>query len=114
MTTATEKKITVATVKSFIKKNRTALLVRTKTAFDGMQDGVRECDSNEFTPAQNREVWCHDTSRYVARTIDCKNSMGIIGVWFTGRDRCSAFETETHRGFEVYNCCGNWMVAVAK
>ena len=114
MTTATAKKITVATVKSFIKKNRTALLVQTKTAFDGMQDGVRECNNREFIPAQCREYYCNETFKYVPVPSENKHSMGIIGVWFTGRDRCSAFETETHRGFEVYNCCGNWMVAVAK
>ena len=114
MTTATAKKITVATVKSFIKKNRAALLVRTKTAFDGMEDGVRECDNREYTPAQCREYYCNETFKYVLVPLDNTHSMGIIGVWFTGRDRCSAFETETHRGYEVYNCCGNWMVAVAK
>jgi hypothetical protein len=114
MTTATAKKITVATVKSFIKKNLSALMVRVKSSFDGMQDMVTENECSGFSPAQCRDYYCNETFKYVPVSADNKHSMGIMGVWFTGRDRCHAFETDTHRGFEVYNCCGNWFVAVAK
>ena len=113
MNTAT-KKITVATVKSFIRKNRSALLVRVKSSFDSMQDMVDYCDDQQFNPAQCREYYCTQTNKYVPASADNKNTMGIIGVWFCGRDLCNSFETETHRGFEVYNCWGNWFVAVAK
>ena len=114
MTTATAKKITVATVKSFIKKNRAALLVRVKSSFDGMQDMVDTCDDQRFKPAQCVEYYCTETHKYIPVAAENKHSMGIMGVWFCGRDMCNAFETETVRGFEVYNCCGNWFVAVAK
>ena len=114
MTTATAKKITVATVKSFIRKNRAALLIRTKSSFCGMEDMVVEREDDGFTPALTRDVWCDQSRKYIPRSPDCRHTLGIMGVWFTGRDMCNTFETETHRGFEVYNCCGNWFVAVAK
>lgn len=112
--TATAKKITVATVKSFIKKNRAALLIKTGSHFDGMTDCVEQRDNPEFVKATNREIYDHESGKYVPRDPACSSTLGIMGVWFTRRDSCSKFETETHIGFHVYNCCGDWTVAVAK
>jgi hypothetical protein len=114
MTTKT-KKITVATVKSFIKKNRSRLLVEVQSSFDGMQDMVTRCEGG-FREATPRTYWSQDARGYVSVSEDCKNSLGINGVWFVGgsRDSCSRFETETLIGFHIYNCCGSWKVAIAK
>ena len=114
MTTATTKKITVATVKSFIRKNRAALLVKVRGEFNGMEDMVTQTEESEFSPAKSKTRWSSELSEFVADTAECKNTLGVNGVWFCGRDMCSAFESETHRGFRVYNCCGEWCVAVAK
>lgn len=114
MATATQKKITIATVKAFIRKNREKLLIKTTSRFDGMTDAVRFEDAPEFVPARNRDYFDRDINKWVDVPETCKSTLGIQGVWFVGGDWCQAFETETHIGYEVSNCCGSWAVAVAK
>lgn len=115
MTTATAKKITIATVKSFIRKNRVQLLLKVESNFDGMQDMVTQSDDAAFRPAEDRTKWDCEQNAYVPTRQNCKNSLDINGVWFTnGGDFCKVFETDKLRGFEVSNCCGNWIVAVKK
>lgn len=116
MTTATEKKITKATVKSFINKNRGKLLINVESSFDGMVDGVRSTGCNEFSPIVARDYWCHEENRYVECSQDCTNTLGIRGVWLVGgsRNSCTRFENDRYEGYRVYNCCGSWSVAVAK
>lgn len=116
MTTATAKKITAATVKSFIRKNRAQLLINVESSFDGMVDGVRDTGCREFHPVVARDYWDSDAGRYVEVSQDCKNTLGICGVWLVGgsRNSFSRFETESLQGYRVYNCCGAWTVAVAK
>jgi len=95
-------KVTRATLKSFIKKNREKLLVSEKSCFDPMEDGVRSCADKGFYPA---------TSSYVAH--DC--TYGVAGVWVVGggRDCITPFEKDGLKGFEVYNCCGSFAVAIS-
>ena len=73
-------KITKATFKSFVKKNRANLLINVKSSFDGMVDG---CVSHNggFTSAVEAEH-IHE------------NNLGIQGVWLVGgsRDYFTAFE----------------------
>ena len=94
------KKATVATVKSFIRKNRPGLLVKTTSTFDGMCDGVVRCENPGFAPAQD--------SDYPERTA------GVQGVWLVGggRDSIKPFNADGLEGYEVYNCCGSFSVAV--
>ena len=115
MKTATQKKITIATVKAFIRKNREKLLIKTTSRFDGMTDSVRFEDEPEFVPARNRDYFDRDTNKWVDVPVTCKSTLGVQGVWFVGGgDWCQAFETDTHIGYEVSNCCGSWSVAIAK
>lgn len=115
MTIAAQKKITVATVKSFIRKNREKLLIKITSRFDGMVDAVQFEDAPEFTPARNRDYFDRDTHKWIDVPQTCKSTLGIQGVWFVGGgDWCQAFETDTYIGFEVSNCCGSWIVAIAK
>lgn len=102
MLTAT-KKITLATVKSFIRKNRESLLIMTKSHFDGMTDGIQQCSDREFSPALDSDN-------------PCTENLGIHGVWLVGGSRnwFEAVETETHIGFHVCNCCGSFELAIAK
>ena len=96
------KKITLATFKSFIRKNATALFVHQKSTFDGMVDCVTSCGGG-FTPAQTEDKFG-------------KHSLGLRGLWLVGgsRDYFNAYEDEKFVGIEVYNCCGKSIVAVAK
>lgn len=94
-------KPTIATVKSFIRKNQGKLYIRFHSAFDGMVDGVRYHDGpREFHPAQ--------PGAHVS------NSFGINGAWFVGnsRDRLTPLNETEFSGFHVYNCCGSFDIAV--
>lgn len=103
MTTTTAKRITLATLKSFIRKNRSNLLIQTKSRFDGICDGVREVEGNEFTPV---------------RTSDNPgdNNVGLCGVWFVhgSGNSFTPFDDGSHVGYEVWNCCGSFILAIAK
>ena len=97
------KKITKATFKAFVNKNRENLFILVKSDFDGMVDGVVECKG---TPQK-------------ARPSDLghsENTLGINGVWLVGRSRdyFSHYEDEVFRGIKVYNCCGSFIVGVIK
>ena len=94
-------KITVATVKSFIKNNRAALLVNQTSSFDGMVDGVRGCHDGFSAAVETKCSPNHD--------------LGISGVWLVGqsRDYCGAYAKNGIKGFVVDNCCGSFIVGIA-
>lgn len=94
-------KITLATFKSFVKKNRENLLVKVGSSFSGMTDMCEPVDDH-FTPAEDNDHF------------PTKNSLGIGGIYLVGssRDRFRYFENENLVGIEVYNACGNFTVAV--
>ena len=99
------KKITMATVKSFICKNFNELYIQEKSKFDGMIDGTSNCKNTTFVKVQAPdEGYTHD------------NHKGVHGAWFVGgsRDHLSHYETETMIGIDVYNCCGHFILAIAK
>lgn len=95
------KKVTLATVKAFIRRNRATLLIKTHSSFDGMVDCVMDTGEREFTPASNTDNY-HD------------NNQGIRGVWFVGGSRnwFIAFDRGGLVGYETSNCCGKFSVAV--
>lgn len=96
-----DKKITLATLKAFVRKNRANLLIDTISDFDGMVDGVRECANRSFIPVVDAEV-------------NHPNNLGIQGVWcvLRGNDYFSAFERDGVRGIHVYNSCGSFDIGV--
>lgn len=96
-------KITLTTIKSFIKKNQGKLYISNLRSFDGMVDGEKECSDKSFRPAET------DTHHPT-------NSLGIKGAWFVfgSRDSFQAIEEEGYTGFRVYNCCGSFKLAVKK
>lgn len=83
------KKITAATVKSFINKAE-VLFVESISSFSGMSDCVEQ-----------------NTDRKLVEVPKDK-AIGHSGVWMVGssRDYFTFKETETHYGIEVYNSCG--------
>jgi hypothetical protein len=94
------KKITRATLKSFINKNRDRLLVRQDSTFDGMDDCIRTVKDRAFQPIKPAD---HQ-----------KNTLGIQGVWLVGdsRDYFEAFNADGLEGIRTFNCCGSFVVAV--
>lgn len=96
------KRITIATVKSFIKKNIDNLMIDVRSTFNGCTDSVEQC-SKGFNKAIKTE-----------EHID--HTQGVEGAWFVGssRDYFKPFETETMIGYEVTNSCGRFVIAVNK
>lgn len=94
-------KITKATFKSFIKKNREHLWVSRPSEFDGMQDCVVSNDKAFFRAEEAGHI---------------ENTLGIKGVWLVGssRDYFTHYDQAGFVGIEVYNCCGTSIVAVRK
>jgi len=104
-------KITLATIKSFIKKNQAKpgetgpLYIKVKSRFDGMVDMVTET-KEDFKKLQ----WMDDANRIN------KYNLGFQGIWLVGqsRDYFTPYEDEQLKGYEVYNCCGTFILAIKK
>lgn len=97
------KKITLATLKSFAKRNSDAIYVKNVSSFDGMTDCVeRSRDSNWFKTTISDKINYYRT--------------GINGIYTVGssRDYLNLFEDSEYVGIEVYNSCGNSILAVKK
>ena len=98
------KKITRATLRSFINKNRANLFLNVKSSFDGMQDCC-EVRHYGFLPDKECDL------------IHAKdNTLGINGLWLVNgsRDYFKAFENEQFSGIEYSNSCGHGIVAIKK
>lgn len=95
-------KITLATVKSFIKKNIDNLYLNVKSEFDGMTDGLNYLNEG-FKKAEKTEQ-------------DSDYTLGIKNAYFVGnsRDYFSAYEDEKFIGIHVYNSCGSFDIAIQK
>lgn len=83
------KKITMATLKSFI-KNAGDLFVETKSSFNGMIDGTEYFKDTKMVPVAKADA------------------IGHKGVYCVGgsRDYFAYKERDGYVGIEVYNCCG--------
>lgn len=94
---------TMATIKSFIKKNSGNLFIKNLSNFDGRVDCVMPCNDQGF-----RTVTAPDQG------YSHENKLGIQGAWFVldGGDRVYEFSDGHFEGYEVYNCCGNFILAV--
>jgi hypothetical protein len=91
------KKITMATLKSFICKSE-SLFVLTISSFDGMTDCVEKNNNQKLLP------------------VSKENAIGHNGVWCVGssRDWFSFYETETHYGIKVSNSYGCGILITSK
>ena len=88
------KKATMATVKSFIRKNiDNGLLIKIQSRFDGMTDGCEPCMDSAFRPVIKTDEFIEHTK-------------GVQGAWFVGqsRDHISSFRHNGLVGFEIFNC----------
>lgn len=97
------KKITMATVKSFVRKNANkGIFVNVKSSFDGMTD-MCEARNSGFMIADKDETCV-------------ENTLGLCGVWLVGnsRDYFTAYEDDKFIGITYYNSCGKGIIAIAK
>lgn len=101
----------MATVKSFVKKNRENLLINLKSSFDGMIDGLSYIN-NGFVKAEKENREGH---AFTSNDLQ-KHTLGIRGAWFVGssRDYITPFQDGNLIGFEIYNSCGHFYLAVSK
>lgn len=104
------KKPTLATLKAFIRKNRSNLQIMCKSSFDCMTDCVEQNDNAAFRPIKP-----YDDIHGVFKINDMeKNTLGIAGVWLVGssRDYIKEYSKDGMFGYEVYNCCGSFVLAL--
>lgn len=96
------KKITMATVKSFVRKNASKeIFVNVKSSFDDMTDMCEE--RNHGFVVASKDDRC------------VENTLGLCGVWLVGgNDRFSHYEDDRFVGIEYHNCCGYGVIAVEK
>jgi hypothetical protein len=104
MNTLQQKKITLATVKKFIRDNRDQLYINVKSSFDGMTDCVESLHGG-FAKA------VEDTDAHTK-----EHTLGIKGAWFVGQSR-DYFSPYTNiggdmSGIEVFNSCGSFVLAI--
>lgn len=68
-----------------------------------MTDCVQNCDNSRFRPATPSDI-----------RNDAGHTLGIAGVWLVGqsRDYFNSFNSDGFTGIEVYNSCGNFVIAV--
>ena len=95
-------KITKATFKSFIRKNKGELFISVRATFDGMVDCVTSAGDNTFK-------LCTENNEFI------KNQCGITGVWLVGgsRDYFNQYKDTIYEGIEVSNCCGSFILVKA-
>lgn len=96
------KKITLATLKSFAKRNKENLYAKVETDFSGMTDCV-EPINGPFTKEALGEpgnYW----------------KLGVKGIYLVGRsnDYFTFYEDDNYIGIEVYNCCGSSILTTKK
>lgn len=105
----TQKKATIATVKSFIRKNVDIAFINVKSSFDGMTDGVEDLNGG-FRPLAAARKGGSATDH------NSNPSLGFNGVWFVGGSRnwVAPYENDNMQGYEVSNCCGKWIIAIRK
>ena len=98
----TSKKITLATVKSFIRKNEQNLYVKVSSSFDGMIDGISYNKNAAFAKVTLKK-----------EDINIKHTLGIDGAWFVGGSRnwFNMYELDGMICISVSNCCGSFTIA---
>lgn len=102
-------KITLTTVKSFVRKNREQLQIMKLSQFDGMIDAVSNNPNPAFFPAS-----APDTTGKAFKSLGRDPYMGIAGAWFVygSRDHFREYNEGGMVGIEVSNCCGRFVLAI--
>ena len=98
------KKPTLATLKSFVRRNKGNLQVRFRSDFDGMTDCVQRHHNPQWQEARDS-----DQGERMAQ-----HDLGVSGAYcvLRGRDYITPLSEPGYDGYAVYNCCGSWDIAV--
>lgn len=96
------KKITKATLKSFLRKNYANVYIKILSEFSGMIDCVEQVE----------DTFCK--AEFTDKNIE--HNLGFVGLWLVGssRDSFSYFENDQFEGIKYYNCCGSGIMAIKK
>ena len=96
------KRITRATFKKFVSTNFDNLYINVESDFDPMTDCCESCNGGFNKIEKDREV--------------SGNTLGVKGIWLVGnsRDYFDEYNDNEFTGIEVYNSCGNFIVALKK
>lgn len=101
------KKTTLATIKKFILKSNN-LYIKNISNFSGMTDSVEYLDKPTFRLA----TFQTHHSAWIGRD----NCLGVQGAWFVfgSRDYFREYDDGEYLGYEIYNCCGKFVLATPK
>lgn len=99
-----KKKITLATIKSFTRRQKRAgnLHINLLSSFDGMVDCVMPLQDG-FQPVEYTDK-------------PSNNNLGVSGAWVVGqsRDSFEEYADEKCIGYKIYNCCGSFILAMKR
>ncbi|HPO05749.1 MAG TPA: hypothetical protein PLQ36_01430 [Candidatus Gracilibacteria bacterium] len=100
----TSKKITLATIKKFIRENKDNLFIKVKSDYDAMSDCYDAVDNPTL-----RKVTFDENSK-------CEHDLGVAGAWFVfdSRDYFREIENENYKGYNVTNCCTSFELLTSK
>jgi hypothetical protein len=96
-------KVTLATLKSFLKKNEGNLLFKEYSRFDGMQDMVVQNEQSAFKPLVGKFNPDDESSLGYQHQIWCVRGSRDSFTWMASADG-------TMEGIHCYNACGSWTV----
>lgn len=100
----TSKKITLSTLKKFVKENAQNLYANCKSDFNGMSDCVESVNTG-FKKVDSDKI---DFNK------EC--NLGIDLIWLVrgSRDYFRSFSENGFEGIEISNCCGHSVIAIKK
>ena len=98
------KKITLSTVKKFIRDNANNLYANCTSSFDGMTDCV-ESRASEFVKVDQAKI-----------NMNQEHDLGIERLWFVrgSRDYFNQYEDGNFTGIQISNSCGCSIIATPK
>lgn len=103
------KKITLATLKKFIRDNENKLLIMELSKFDGQVDSITFCYDPRWEPA-------YIDKELLERKSTVNNTLGINGVWITkgSKNYYYPYQDAFYTGIKVSNCTGSFILAVER
>lgn len=111
------KKITRATVKSFIRRHRDHLFIRVDSQLDGNDDCKRPIHGATFERAKvsylREEITGEFADEFKGELL-YELTLGVEGASFSGgrRDAYSAYQRDGYEGIEVFNHMRSFVLAV--
>jgi hypothetical protein len=94
------KRITKATLKSFLKNHQDNIYINETSSFDSFDDMVSSIN-NGFKKVD------FDLNNH-------KNTLGYEGIWLVGKDFYKSYDDDKFTGIEYSNCCGSAIIAILK